>query len=180
VPTATSSAATSNAPNNDASTNVDLQFEVVPPAQSGQLPMLVQLAPSDGLASGDAASTFSELQPGEHTARVTLLDSHNRPLRGGSATVRLNVREAAKAAAPNATAGSDASRIEPATPQELRGAEPGLPVPPELQSQPDQEELPVSTAPLPIVSFIGFALLIGGTISAMRAHKVRSAHSHSH
>jgi hypothetical protein len=54
---------------------------------------------------------------------------------------------------------------------------PAAPIPPELRNQGDPD-LPVKGSPLPLVSLIGFGLLIGGILPAMRARKITgSTHS---
>jgi hypothetical protein len=54
--------------------------------------------------------------------------------------------------------------------------EPAAPVPPELSKQGDPV-LPVKGSPLPLVSLIGFGLLVGGILPAMRARKITRTHS---
>jgi hypothetical protein len=52
---------------------------------------------------------------------------------------------------------------------------PAAPIPPELRNQGDPD-LPVKGSPLPLVSLIGFGLLIGGLVPAMRARKITRTH----
>jgi hypothetical protein len=52
---------------------------------------------------------------------------------------------------------------------------PVAPIPPELRNQADPD-LPVKGSPLPLISLIGFGLLIGGVVPALRAHKVTGTH----
>jgi hypothetical protein len=52
---------------------------------------------------------------------------------------------------------------------------PAAPIPPELRNQGDPD-LPVKGSPLPLVSLIGFGLLIGGVVPAMRARKFTGTH----
>jgi hypothetical protein len=53
---------------------------------------------------------------------------------------------------------------------------PVAPIPPELRNQGDPD-LPVKGSPLPLVSLIGFGLLIGGVVPAMRGRKITGTHS---
>ncbi|MGC2209738.1 MAG: hypothetical protein WA532_06460 [Candidatus Korobacteraceae bacterium] len=52
---------------------------------------------------------------------------------------------------------------------------PAAPIPPELRSQGDPD-VPVKGSPLPLVSLIGFGLLISGILPAMRARKISGTH----
>jgi hypothetical protein len=65
----------------------------------------------------------------------------------------------------------------PATPV-VSGAQrpaPVAPIPPELRNQGDPD-IPMKGSPLPLVSLIGFGLLVGGVMPAMRRRKVLSTH----
>jgi hypothetical protein len=52
---------------------------------------------------------------------------------------------------------------------------PAAPIPPELRSQGDPD-VPIKGSPLPLVSLIGFGLLISGVLPAMRARKITGTH----
>ena len=52
---------------------------------------------------------------------------------------------------------------------------PAAPIPPELRSEGDPD-VPVKGSPLPLVSLIGFGLLISGILPAMRARKISGTH----
>ena len=142
------------------SKNVDLEFELLPPAMSGAPNRLVQLDHSSPATGAD--STFAGLEPGVHTARVILMDDHDQPLQGGIAMVHFRVHSAA----------TD-------SPQEIQGGAaapaPPPPVPPELRDDADPG-LPLRGSPLLLVSLIGFALLIGGILPGIRSRKVTTVH----
>jgi hypothetical protein len=53
--------------------------------------------------------------------------------------------------------------------QMIAGAAPAAPIPPELRNDGDIK-LPLAGSPLPILSLVGFGLLIGGAAQAMRKH----------
>ncbi len=146
------------------SKNVDLQFELLPPAASGEPNLLVQLG-NPSPATG-AETTFAGLEPGLHTARVILMDDHDQPLQGGIAMVHFRVR--ATTIPPTAT---------PTSPQEIQGAAPAPPppVPPELRGDADPG-LPFRGSPLLLVSLVGFALLIGGILPGIRSRKITAVH----
>jgi hypothetical protein len=148
-----------------ASKDVDLRFELVPPALSGEPNLLVQLDGGNSSSGGDSDTIFAGLLPGLHTARVILMDANDQPLQGGIALVHFRVH-AARAAEGSTEAATP-------LPRDARGAEPGPPpIPPELRSEGDPGP-PMKGSPLLLVSLIGFALLIGGI---MRPRKVTTAH----
>jgi hypothetical protein len=150
--------------------DVDLQSNSVRSAQSGEPTLLVELDRADPIFTDETDNAFSGLQPGIHTARVTLMDANDQPVQGGSATVRLKVQSAAQPA----KLGRLTATQLPAP--GLRGAAPTLPVPPVLRNDADPD-LPLKGSPLPLISLIGFGLLIGGMVPAMRARKIRAVHS---
>jgi len=140
---------------------VHLSFELAQPSLSGEPNFVVQLDSGDPINTSETDYTFPDLQPGPHTIRVTLVDANNSPIQGGTATVQFKV---AKSDAPpgaslhwNATPGS----------RTLAGGVPTLPIPPELRNDGDPK-LPLAGSPLPMLSLIGFGLLLGGAAQAMR------------
>lgn len=149
---------------------VHLRFELAQPALSGEPNFLVQLDRSDPISTSETEYTFPDVQPGPHIIRVTLVDANNVPIQGASATVNFKVpsEEPAKSADPHGAMlrhtptpsnRSLASRM-------LAGAIPALPIPPELRE--GDPLLPLAGSPLPILSLIGFGLLLGGAVQAMR------------
>jgi hypothetical protein len=124
--------------------SVDLPSEVVPPTSEGEPSSVVQL---DGTAPTSDASkdSTSELQPSSQSIQVS----------GRSAVVRK---------APQA------ARKQANSFQAVAGLAPTLPIPPELRNDGDLN-LPMAGSPLPVLSLIGFGLLIGGAAHTMRKHK---------
>jgi len=150
---------------------VHLSFELVQPSLSGEPNFVVQLDNADPINMTETDYTFADLQPGTHTIRVTLVDANNVPVQGSAATVQFKVpsEQAPKNGEPHGatlhyggTAGSQVGRT-------LAGAAPAFPIPPELRNEGDPK-LPMAGSPLPILSLIGFGLLIGGAAHAMRSH----------
>jgi len=141
---------------------VDIRFELVRPALSDEPNFLVQLDSNDPINTSDTDYTFSDLQPGLHTVRVTLVDANNVPVQGGTAIVRFKVPSSSQPAQ------NDGS---PHSPQHftrfLSGAAPAAPIPPELRNDGDTI-LPLAGSPLPLISIVGFGLLLGGAVRAMR------------
>lgn len=140
---------------------IDVRFELRYPALSDEPNFLVQLDSSDPVTTSDTDYTFADLQPGLHTVRVTLVDANNTPVQGGTATVQFTI--------PSSSAPASNSN---STPQHfirntLQGAAPSAPIPPELRNDADPK-LPLAGSPLPVISIIGFGLLLGGAVQAMR------------
>lgn len=135
---------------------VDVRFELVRPALSDEPNFLVQLDSGDPVTTTDTDYTFVDLQPGVHTVRVTLVDANNMPVQGGTATVKFKV--------PSASQPAGSQQHFNGSP---RGAAPSAPIPPELRNDADPQ-LPLAGSPLPVISVIGFGLLLGGAVQAMR------------
>jgi hypothetical protein len=142
---------------------VDLRFEVTHPVLSGEPNFLVQLDSSDPINMTETNYTFSSLQPGIHTVRVTLVDANNSPVQGGAATVQFKVPSVSQPAHVDGSRGTKQRE-----PRAIAGLAPGAPIPPELRNDGDLN-LPLAGSPLPILSLIGFGLLIGGAAQTMRS-----------
>jgi hypothetical protein len=144
------------------SNSVDLRFELVQPSRSGEPNFLVQIDSADPVSTSSTEYAFPELLPGTHIIQVTLVDANNSPIQGGSATVQFEVPSAPQ------PAHSDGSRgAKPHSLRTIAGSAPAAPIPPELRNDGDLN-LPLAGSPLPVLSLIGFGLLIGGAAQAMR------------
>jgi hypothetical protein len=150
---------------------VHLSFELIQPALSGEPNFVVQLDGADPIKMTETDYTFPDMQPGTHTIRVTLVDANNVPVQGSAATVQFKVPsdQQPKSGEPHGATlrygGSAGSRVG----RTLAGAAPAEPIPPELRNEGDPK-LPMAGSPLPMLSLIGFGLLIGGAAHAMRSH----------
>lgn len=149
---------------------VDLRFELVRPAASDEPNFLVQLDAHDPVNTSSTDYTFTDLQPGVHTVRVTLVDANNVPVDGGAATVQFKVPPPSNLPAKENTPHSDlrSDRI-------IAGAAPELPLPPELRRNSDMY-LPMAGSALPVLSIIGFGLLLGGVVQTMRGRRHQPQH----
>ncbi len=151
---------------------VHLRFELARPALSGEPNFLVQLDSHDPVTTSETSYTFSDVEPGVHTIRVTLVDANNIPIEGGTATVQFRVQsqQPAQNGGPSGAAQSPRgglNRNRTLAGRTLAGAAPAEPIPPELRNDGDPN-LPLAGSPLPLLSLIGFGLLIGGAAQAMR------------
>jgi hypothetical protein len=146
---------------------VEVRFELVRPSASGEPNFLVQLDGADPVNMTSTDYTFSELQPGLHSVRVTLVDANKSPVEGASATVQFKVSAIQQPA--HQPAHTDGSRGAIASSNRtVAGAAPSAPIPPELRNDRDVN-LPMAGSPLPLLSLIGFGLLIGGAAQTMRS-----------
>jgi hypothetical protein len=149
----------------------DLRFETVQPVLSGEPNFLIQIDGADPINTTGTEYTFTGLQPGIHSIRVTLVDANNSPIQGGAATVQFNVQAISQ---PARTNGSRGALVYPS--QSIKGTPPAMPIPPELREDGDIK-IPLAGSPLPALSLIGFGLLIGGAAQTMRVRKANRADS---
>jgi hypothetical protein len=140
---------------------VNVKYELVRPSLSDEPNFLVQLDAADPVQTSETSHTFSDVQPGVHTIRVTLVDANNSPVQGGPATVQFKTTTAPplRDGSRGALDDSDAA-LAALTP-------PSIPIPPELLANGDLN-IPLSGSPLPLLALIGFGLLLGGAARTMR------------
>ena len=113
----------------------------------------LQLDGRDPIQTADTNYTFNGLKPGSHHFVVQVVDGNGTPVTGTRSEVNFTVTPSAAAAGTVAPGG--ASNLSP------------LP-------QPLANDLPNGNGSLPLLSIIGFGILVGGVISALRtrpAHK---------
>jgi hypothetical protein len=144
-----------------ASDFVVVHFEAAQPVLSDEPNFQIQLDGRDPVNTTSTDYTFTGLQPGIHTVTVTLVDANNNPAQGGVATVQFKV---ATAGAPQ---GGSSRGMRTHSGQNLAATFPPAPIPPELRKDGDIR-LPLAGSPLPMLSLIGFGLLIGGAMQTMR------------
>jgi hypothetical protein len=151
--------------------SVKVRFELVNPSSTAVTPkFLVQLDGDDPVSTTTMEQTFSGLTPGTHSISVQLIGADNTPASGSRADVQFVI--APKAATPPRPADTirEALTVAP---------EPAIPGPPQLaqigveQSPPNEimamsSPLPSAGSALPLISVIGFGVLVGGIASAMK------------
>ncbi len=112
----------------------------------------LRLDARDPVQTTDTNYTFNGLKPGNHNLVVQVVDANGSPVSGTRSEVHFTV--ASTVARANPTAAQSSSL-------------PSLP-------QPLANDLPNGNGSLPLLSIIGFGILVGGVISALRtrpAHK---------
>ncbi len=129
-----------------AQTSVTVQYQQVSPASAAGTPTYeLRLDNRDPVQTTDTSYTFNGLTPGSHDLIVQVVDANNVPISGTRSEVHFVVAGPATAAGT-----SSQSMMTPPTPP--------------LQ----QPDLPNGGSSLPLLSVIGFGILVGGVISALR------------
>jgi hypothetical protein len=136
-------------------TFVTVTYALTNPAASasGSPNYELRLDSQDPLTTTSTSHTFTGLTPGAHTVTVQLVDANGTPVSGGKAVVNFTVVRNAAMLRRGIPSIATALRLNPA---EIRV---------ENQSQPE----PQTSAALPLISIIGFGVLLGGIASAMKS-----------
>jgi hypothetical protein len=131
-------------PDQRLSTNyVDVNYELVNPGAAGGDPNFqVQLDARDPVTTDVMSQTFTGLNPGQHRVIVQMVDANGTPIPGGRAEVVFYVVGGASQPQGAQTPGSTANN--------------------------DVPELAPASSALPLLSVIGFGVLLGGVATAMR------------
>ncbi len=109
----------------------------------------VQLDGTDPITTNQTDYTFTGLTPGTHTVTVTLVDANGVPIANASVSTKFTVVDGTH------TNGTPSSSL-------------GSPVKLQIASN-EMTTLSDGSTPLPMLSLVGFAVLIGGICTAMRA-----------
>ena len=132
---------------------VVVEYQQVAPASAASTPTYeLRLDDRDPVRTTDTSYTFNGLAPGAHDVVIQVVDANGTPILGTRSEVKFQVV--------NPPSGGSA---RPGPTSSLP------PLPPPLAS-----DLPSGNGSLPLLSVIGFGILVGGVISALRtrpAHK---------
>ncbi len=145
-----------------ANTNiVDVRFEIVNPASSAGTPnFLIQLDGQDPVRTTSMEQSFTGLAPGAHTVTVQMVDANNTPIPGSRAAVQFVVLPQSNATPPHTPTANNTSPADGSV-QNRQGG-------PQDAGVAAQEPLPSASSLLPLISVIGFGVLVGGIASAMK------------
>lgn len=135
--------------------SVTVAYALTNPAvsASGTPTFEIRLDSRDPVTTTATDHTFTGVTPGPHTITVQLVDANGTPVNGGKAEVHFTVvRSAARLHAPQGFAA--ALRMSPT---DIRVASASSPQPVN------------SAGALPLISVIGFGVLLGGIASAMKS-----------
>ncbi len=144
------------------STAITLQYQLTDSAASAAASPTyrVQLDGRDPAETLDTEYSFTGLAPGDHTIVVELVDANHTPIAGSQATVHFKTF----------TPGTSGTNQKPQTTGALVPppvVKANLPIPAPNPS----DQLPSAGGELPLLSMLGFGVLVGGVISAMRTRK---------
>ncbi len=149
-------------PNNIATVRLELTN---PGALAGTPNFLVQMNGRDPILTSQTQQVFTGLAAGAHTVTVVLVDSKGAPIQGGRAAVEFFVAQPPAQAATNTPKGA-ANATQPKRELKIAGFKFQRPDPALLNQ--DESNLPPASSPLPLISVIGFGVLVGGIVSAMK------------
>jgi hypothetical protein len=137
---------------------IDIHYELINPTVSAESPpnFELQLDDNSTIQTNSTDYTFTGLPPGRHTVLIKLVDANGTPVPGSISTVGFMV---AQQPAPKGTGRVVQSPAEPASAsfQEPPTAEHKAP-----------NTLVESNGALPLLSLIGFGVLVGGIVSALK------------
>jgi hypothetical protein len=126
-----------------------VRFELVNKnAYPGTPNFRVQMDGNDPITTSETQQAFTGLAPGAHTVTIQMVDANGTPVPGGRASIQFFVSLQTSKPAGNAPQGA-ASISGPS-------------------DQQDDPDLPPASSPLPLISIIGFGILVGGIVSAMK------------
>lgn len=136
---------------------VNIQFQVTnPAAAANDMPTFqVSLDGGDPVQTSTMTHTFTGLAPGEHTVRVEMIDANSTPVSGTRTEVHFLVTP--QASAPAHSPGEISQQYG----GEIRNASAN-------RSANPQSDLPSAGSGLPLLSVIGFGVLVGGIASALK------------
>jgi hypothetical protein len=130
--------------------SVVVQYEQVSPASASGTPRYeLRLDNRDPVQTTDTSYTFNGLTPGTHDLIVQIVDANSIPISGTRSEIKFEVIPSA--------GGNTGAFNNPSAPP-----------------LPSSNDLPNGSSSLPLLSVIGFGILVGGVISALRtrpAHK---------
>jgi hypothetical protein len=135
---------------------VPVRFELTNPrAVAATSPNFsLQMDSTDPVTTSTTEYTFTGLAPGNHQLTIRLMDANQTPVAGTQVVVPFTVaQQGAQPAAPR-------SQISPLNPPAY--------MPTSYLAMDDSDGLPNSGSALPLLSVIGFGVLVGGIATAMK------------
>lgn len=152
------------------SSSIDVRYEMTNTnADAAASPTYrVQLDERDPSETLDTEYNFTGLAPGAHTVTIELVDANHTPIQGSQAVVHFTTFT------PGANGTSKAGGTTPGPTSSLDQSDGPLAAPRVVKANmplPSRNELPNSGGELPLLSMVGFGVLVGGVISAMRSRK---------
>lgn len=140
---------------------VNVHFELTNDgaSASGTPNFQLRLDDRDPLNTTSTTQTFTGLMPGAHTVTVQLVDANGTPIAGARSEVQFVVLQPAPTTGTVAPSGRHAPYMIA-----TRVEEPQNPA----RENDEDQELPSAAGALPLLSVIGFGVLLGGIASAIK------------
>jgi hypothetical protein len=113
----------------------------------------LQMDAADPITTASTDYTFTGLAPGVHKLTIELIDANETPVAGTQVVVPFTVTQLGPQPAPT-------SSVSPINPPDY--------VPTSYLALDDHDTLPNSGSALPLLSVIGFGVLVGGIATAMK------------
>jgi hypothetical protein len=152
---------------------VDVRFEVTNPGASVNTPTFqVQLDHRDPVQTTSTDQPFNGLTAGLHTVSVQMVDANGTPINGSRAQTQFTVTPAQPSGAPAQP--SPKLRLIGMQQSSPAAAQASMPAQKDHNQNHDQNKngdddaLPQSGSALPLMSLIGFGVLVGGITSALK------------
>ena len=155
------------------SSSVDVRYELTNTnADAAASPTYrVQLDGRDPSETLDTEYNFTGLAPGAHTVTIELVDANHTPIAGSRAVVHFTTFTPGANGTTNKSGGTTNG---PTSGVQRPRTESALAPPQVVKANmplPSRNELPNSGGELPLLSMVGFGVLVGGVISAMRSRR---------
>ncbi len=142
-----------------------VRFELINPAAYAGTPnFLVQMDGNDPITTSSTQQAFTGLAVGAHTVTVQMVDANGTPVPGGRAAVQFFVAAPRPANSPQGSAATST----PGSGKIVKFAGFTFQQPDPAPQPDDDSNLPPSSSSLPLISIIGFGILVGGVVSAMK------------
>ncbi|MFB3917961.1 MAG: hypothetical protein ACE14M_14625 [Terriglobales bacterium] len=145
---------------------VAVKYEITNPARvASSVPtFLLRLDDRDPVSTASTEHTFTGLAPGQHTLMLEVVDANNTPIVGSRRIVRFTVVQSTQPS-------SSSPPLDSAKPEllgQLRPSDHPAKIQQATVADADEDNLPASGSTLPLLSVIGFGVLLGGIVSALR------------
>ena len=146
------------------STSLDVRYELTDSgADAAPSPNYrLQLDGRDPVETLDTEYNFTGLAPGAHTLTLELVDANHTPINGSQTVVHFNTFTPGAAGSSSPAPKGPTSELLP--PRIVKARMP-------LPASNPVDQLPAASGELPLLSMLGFGVLVGGVISAMRTRK---------
>ena len=145
------------------STSIDVRYELTnTSADAAPSPNYrLQLDQRDPVETLDTEYNFTGLAPGGHTLTIELVDANHTPITGSQVVVHFNTFTPGVT---GSTSSQPQNTGELMRPQIVKAK---LPLPAAAPA----DQLPNAGGELPLLAMVGFGVLVGGVISALRTRK---------